>query len=216
MWQYRELVSCPLTVILGAFEHRGLSGYVVLPLLNLRFNILVDENGVVKCATNVPYPDWSARLYEICYALYLGKVSELDALKKVEAVSMFYGGVGVYAVIGGEILPVSIDFVDRSLFQFYILPSTIRTNYKAASLSDWITVQFALREGLAEVLLNECQYIGSSDGDVCIIETSHGKLAITASSKLHRVWNGYIRVVPENAPLRHVVAFDNLGRGEKR
>lgn len=206
MWQYKELVSCPLTVVLGSFEHRKLSGYVVLPLLNLRFNILVDRDNRIRLTTNIPRAEWGARLRGICYALYSGNTNELSPMEMAEAASMLYGGVGMYAVLNGKVLPLSLDFVNKSRFYFYLLPfSTHCGEYIRAQLADWITLQFALREGLVELLFETCQHIGESSGGICILESNLGKLIIS----LNELRGGsYLRVIPDNAPLRHVIAVD--------
>lgn len=205
MWQYRELVSCPLTVVLGSFEHRKLSGYVILPLLNLRLNILVRRNNEIRYTTNIPRTEWSTRLHGICYALYSGNVDRLGPVEMAEAVSMFYGGVGIYAVLNGKVLPLSLDFVDKSRFYFYLLPLSTRCEYVKAQLADWITLQFALREGLVELLFETCQHIGESSGGACILKSNLGKLIISANELYD---SSYLRVFPDNAPLRHVITVD--------
>lgn len=205
MWQYKELVSCPLTLVLGEFEHREIGGYVTLPISNLRLSILVHREGGIRIVSNIPFREWVNHLREVCYATYTGTIDKLNLLGRVEAISMFYGGLGVYGVLGDQVVPMSLDFVNKQRFYFYIAPLVPSKGYEKASLGDWVLLQLALREGLEDILLATCRYVAKSNPDSCVIRTSHGELVI---SRRELRANNYIRIFPENVPLRHVVAVD--------
>ncbi|MEL9999991.1 MAG: hypothetical protein QXH02_00560 [Desulfurococcaceae archaeon] len=206
LWHYKELISCPLTLVLGEFEQGGLRGYVALPLSNLRLNILVSREGDVRVVSNIPRKEWVDHLLEVCYAVFTGNVNDLDLLERVEATLMFYGGLGVYGVLDNRVVPISLDFVNKQYFYFYVSPvGGLSRNYEKAQLGDWVLLQLALREGLSNLLQNVCRHIARTSNDSCVLETSHGGLVI---SRREMHVDNYIRVFPDNVPLRHVVTVE--------
>ena len=206
MWYYKELVSCPLILVLGKFSYEGLEGYATLPVLNLRLNILRPREGCTRIVSNIPYSEWALRLREVCLAVYENRLENLDLVKRVEATSMFYGGIGLYGVVdGNHVVAISLDFVDKKHYYFYLRPEPIpRRDLGEMPLENWVILQFALREGLDVLLLKACRDLTREWGE-CTIKTTHGDLVI--SSKELR-GEGFLRVFPDNAPLRHVVAVE--------
>jgi len=205
VWAYSELHSCPIVATTGSFKWRSYNGWVALPLLNYRVTLLrrSDEWRVVSNASSLPGYEKS---FKACRSitegiLYTGVIDVDLAIN-----ASFYGGIGSYINVDSAIRPVSIDLVDTRTFKFYLKPyeNTIDKVSKG-SLEDWILLQAGLREGWPRIVMEACEKIGLVKGEHCIIITDIGDLLITR--KEVRV-NDWVRVVPDNAPLRHVVNVD--------
>jgi hypothetical protein len=82
------------------------------------------------------------------------------------------------------------------------VPSDFNTNFDKARLEDWVILQFALREGDSDLLLSVCNNAFREKG-MCKIITSHGLLRISDREICEDNW---IRIIPDNAPLRHVIS----------
>ncbi|MEM4487404.1 MAG: hypothetical protein QXK88_01150 [Desulfurococcaceae archaeon] len=205
MWHYKELISCPLVLVLGKFTYGDLTGFVSLPVLNLRVSILVTNSGEHRVVSNVSNEEWLDKLYRVCSAVLSGNISSLNDMEKIEATSMIYGGLGLYSTIDGNAECVSLDYVNTKSFYFYLTPSKLNGSYAEARLEDWVALQFALRAGLKKTLHYACSNISRDGGEVCAIKSSHGLLRITSSRT--PPWGGCTRVIPDNSPLRHVIAL---------
>ncbi|MCC6053065.1 MAG: hypothetical protein LM569_02570 [Desulfurococcaceae archaeon] len=209
MWSYRELYSCPLTLLLGVFEYSDLKGYVIMPILNLRVNLLTTRSGEVKVYSNIPISHWREHTVKLCASIASNQVSSLNKVDQAKVYSMFYGGVGSYIVYKDELIPVAVDFVDTDKFFFYLeINSNMHLETTTSGrLEDWIIFQAALRSGELPLLVSSCRslsrYIGS--GESCTITTDLGVLRITRE---RLEGDRYLRVVPDNTPLRHVVVVD--------
>lgn len=192
--------------MLGEFQHSGLRGYVAMPLSNLRLNILVSRRGDVRVVSNIPYKEWINHLLGVCYAVFTGNVDNLDLLERVEATLMFYGGLGVCGVLDSRVAPISIDFVNKQHFYFYMSSTgSLSRSYEKAQLGDWVLLQFALREGLNDLLRSVCRHVAKTSDGSCVLKTSHGELIVSSEE---RHVKDHIRVFPDNAPLRHVVSIE--------
>lgn len=203
LWMYKELYSCPLVIILGSFNYDDLTGLVTLPVLNFRLNILLSQNNETRVIHNLPRRSWYEQLHRVCISIYSDNLKHLNNYEKVIAASMFYGGFGLYALIEDKVSILSLDFVNKKHYYFYILPSDLSfSKLKEVRLEDWIVVQFALREGINKLLYNICSK-SFEKGAPCEINTSHGLLRISDKNISEDNW---IRIFPDNAPLRHVVS----------
>jgi|YelNatPaOPRAMG01_1025707.scaffolds.fasta_scaffold20463_5 hypothetical protein len=202
LWRYKELYSCPLVVILGSFNYNGLNGFVTLPVVNMRLNVLISRDNEVRIVSNISRHNWYEQLKRVCLSICLNEPMNLSVLEKVIATSMFYGGLGIYVVNRDSVSILSLDFVNKRKHYFYVLPSDFNTNFDKARLEDWVILQFALREGDSDLLLSVCNNAFREKG-MCKIITSHGLLRISDREICEDNW---IRIIPDNAPLRHVIS----------
>lgn len=205
MWMYRELISCPLVLTIGRFIYNNIEGYVTLPILNLRLNILRDSGGELFTFSNIPHGDWREHVREVCYAIFTSKLHELDPMSKLEALTMFHGGIGIYVVLGDKILPISLDFINRKNTYFYLKPRPLGRDYVESSLENWLMLSFTLREGIYDLSMKICNRIYDTSNETCSLKTNHGVLLITTSIIRDP---DYIRVYPDNSPLRHVISVE--------
>lgn len=208
MWTYIELYSCPLTLILGMFKHGDLTGYITLPLLNLRLNLLIDKNKNIRIVSNIYNNKWVDELSKTCMAICKNQVEVLDTLEKILVHTMFYGGLNIHGIYKNREYLISMDYVNKKRFYFRLIPSgEIKADdVSKSTLDNWLLLQFSLREGindlLAEICRNNFEYIDRS----CILHTSHGFMEITHSPGDDRA----LRIIPDNNPLRHVISFSGL------
>lgn|GEM_PF-848052 len=212
MWNYRELFSCPFTLILGSYEYLDLHGYVVMPVLNYRLNLLVSRSGEIRVLSNIPQASWRDSTFKLCSAIATNKLSDLYTVDLVRAYSMFYSGICSFLIYENIILPVTIDFVNAEKYYFYLKPYTdINTpvlNTSRGKLEDWIIFQTALRSGEFDLLIRACKNLtpSSVSTEECNIRSDFGVLKIT-KRKIER--SSYLRIIPDNTPLRHVVVLEN-------
>jgi hypothetical protein len=202
LWGYKELYSCPLVVILGSFNYNGLNGFITLPVVNMRLSVLISRDKEIRIVSNISRYSWFDQLKRVCLSICFNELRHLGFLEKVIATSMFYGGLGIYVVNRDTVSILSLDFVNKRKHYFYLLPSDFNTSFDKARLEDWVILQFALREGDSNLLFSVCNNALRKNG-MCEIITSHGLLRI--SDKEIREIN-WIRIIPDNAPLRHVIS----------
>jgi len=199
LWLYWELVSCPLVVLLGRFEYKSLEGLVALPLLNLRVSILRRDNGSLRVVSNIPYSDWRALVENLCSLIVNGQLPSAGSWEEAMFKSMMYGGLGLYIKLNRGYDVLTLDFVDTTSFKFYLSPRPLSFDIPVYNLEDLVVLQYALRRGDRELVSNVC---ASITGGECALNTSHGVLLITETPPTGR---GFMRVVPDNTPLRHVI-----------
>ena len=212
MWSYRELFSCPFTLILGSYEYLDLKGYVVMSVLNYRLNLLVSQSGEIRVLSNIPQASWRDFTFKLCSAIATNKLSDLYTVDLVRAYSMFYSGICSFLIYGNNILPVTIDFVNTEKYYFYLEPytgvSTSILNTSRGKLEDWIIFQTALRSGEFDLLIKACKNLepSSVSSEECNIRSDCGVLKIT---KRKLEISSYLRIIPDNTPLRHIVVLEN-------
>ncbi|MCY0868945.1 MAG: hypothetical protein OWQ48_07005 [Desulfurococcus sp.] len=208
MWLYDELYSCPLIVILGSFKHEGYYGWSVLPVASLRVSLL-RRSGEWRVVSNIREALWFERSLEACRSIIKGSTRtgfiELDLAVNAS----LYGGFGIYTEIQGDIRPVTLEVIDTSVFKFYLKPKGKPREPSEGSLSDWILLGLGLREGLWRLVADACSRLGRVTEESCIIEGDLGEVAITAGIFSEAGW---LRVIPDNTPLRHVVAYTSTPR----
>lgn len=204
MWKYRELISCPMPILLGSFKYEGLVGYASIFSMNHRLNILIGQNNEVRLVSNIANKAWLDHLANICLSIYNGKIGELDDIDKALAYSMHYGGFVLTGFFNNNTYLVSTDYVGKGKFSFYIIErDTIsKDTMNRATLGDWIAFQLALREGIMELLVNICKRSFTYRDGACILSTSHGELIIT----LDKIFPMGTRILPDNNPFRHVIS----------
>jgi hypothetical protein len=209
LWSYRELYSCPLPLILGVFEYGGLTGYVVMPILNLRVNLLTTRSGEVRVYSNIPHDTWRKHTLRLCTSIASNQISTLSTIDQARAYSMFYGGISSYIAYKNTLIPVALDFINTEKYYFYLeaYSTTPQEAEKSGRLEDWIILHTALRCGEFSLLLSACRNLShcSIGYEACTIKTDLGILIITRE---RFNFNKYLRIVPDNAPLRHVVVVD--------
>ncbi|MEM4528005.1 MAG: hypothetical protein QXS23_02265 [Desulfurococcaceae archaeon] len=207
MWDYSELHSCPLVIVIDAFKTHGFEMYVTLPLLNYRLNVL-RKNNDYRIVHNRPLKEWLSDIEEACMNIVFGNIDSNDFQKLLYINTMFYGGLNIHMRYGEGIIPVSIDYIDKSRFNFYLKPHEKIEKIPRISpgelLSNWLLLQIGLREGIKDIVFKACKSL-SVIQEECVIETSHGLLKIASSNEILDNW---LRVVPDNNPFRHVVLKD--------
>lgn len=209
MWSYRELFSCPFTLILGSYEYRDLKGYIVMPILNYRLNLLISRSGEIKVLSNIPQIDWRNSTFKLCSAIATNKLSDLYTIDLVRAYSMFYGGICNFLIYENNILPVTIDFINTEKYYFYLEPHIdVNTPISKGKLEDWIILQTALRSGDFDLLVKACKNLTPSNvsSEECNIRSDCGVIKITRR-KFEK--SSYLRIIPDNTPLRHIIALEN-------
>lgn len=199
MWQYRELYSCPLVIVLGVFKHKGLYGYATLAVNNYRVNILRKNNGDFRVVSNIGVKNWLEYSKTLCMYLIKGDFGELKPREVAVIKSMFYGGFGLYVAYKNNIDVLSLDYVKPVGLYFYIEPSVFIREAPEYRLDDLLILQYALRRGYIDVV--EEAYFRVGHGSF-ILSTSHGDLWISLKPVKRE---GLIRIIPDNNPLRHVV-----------
>lgn len=205
MWRYRELISCPMPILLGSFEHNELKGYVTLFSTNYRLNILIDHDGNARIVSNIHNKSWLDHLSRICVSIINNRLLDLDYPDRALAYSMYYGGLVVTGVVSNNIYVISPDYVNKKKFFFYLTSwHDVSTNdLSKASLGDWISLQLSLREGLVDLFMSICKRSFAYRDKACVLTTSHGELFITNEEN----FPGGIRIYPDNNPFRHVVSI---------
>ena len=175
-----------------------------MTIFNLRLNILESKTGEIRVVSNIPFENWREEIYKVCYAIYAKNLDKLNYLEKIEATSMFYGGIGTYTIMSGAVIPIILDYIDKKNFYFYLAPSNVEKSIEENNLENWVILHFALREGLQFLLNRVCRDYPQRGN--CIIKTNRGTLLISSEAQLNP---GYIRLIPDNNPLRHVIVVDN-------
>lgn len=197
---------------IATFKYKNIKGYTVLPALNYRVSVLVDPQGRIRIVSNIPYEPWYQRLKDTCLGIALGRLNEFEADRQVEAYAMMYGGLGTFAVIDNKVHVLLLDFINRSSFWFYLKAEDGFGRCGNYDLQDLALMHLALREGLVDLLGEICADPREANGFICKLETSHGVLFV--SNKPLRQESNVFRIVPDNAPLRHVVSFVEGGDRE--
>ncbi|MGC8983181.1 MAG: hypothetical protein ACP5KA_05475 [Desulfurococcaceae archaeon] len=211
MWAYKELYSCPLTLVLGKFFYNDIQGLTVLPVANYRASILINARGEQRVVSNIPFKKWLDHALHICKSVASGNINELAPSELAVAYAMMYGGLGTYAIIENSVYVVLLDYVNTAKFRFYLRYSEMPREVSVYDLRDIVLLHVALREGLKGVLAKSlCRGSSLEPGVFCTIETSHGELLLADRDTY--VGRGVVRIVPDNSPLRHVIALSEEGR----
>ncbi|MEM4718076.1 MAG: hypothetical protein QXE81_04885 [Desulfurococcaceae archaeon] len=207
MWTYTELYSCPLTLIIGKFKHGDLRGYITLPVLNMRVNLLIDMNNNIRVVSNIHNKVWLEELLKICIAIYRDQVNALNVVERILAYTMFYGGLNIHGTYRDKEYLISMDYVNNKRFSFKLTLSKENKldHISESTLESWLLLQFTLREGVIDLLTDICKNYFEYRDKNCILYTSHGKLEITHSPGGAKG----IRIIPDNNPLRHVVSLND-------
>lgn len=204
---YDELYSCPLVVILGSFTHRGHTGWVTLPLLNYRVALL-RKNGEWRVVSNIDWERGYVRSMEACRSIAGEAVEGFNVELDLAVHTSFYGGIGSYILGETGLRPLSIDIVNTRVFKFYFKPREGDPRKPPeGNIGDWLLLQAALREGWVKPVAETCRALGSIRDGVCVVEADIGDIAI-ATSMIQL--DGWLRVTPDNSPLRHVVAVERI------
>ncbi|QOR93834.1 hypothetical protein IMZ38_04055 [Thermosphaera chiliense] len=200
MWIYEELYSCPKTVLIGkAFvgKHPGL---LTLSIGNYRANLL-RKGSEWFLYHNIPVELNPDETVNACLQIAKGLLHEQKGLEKVIATSMFYGGLTFFIEQGTEHILLNMEPVNRDVFRFYINPKGEKT-VKESGFEQLSLFMLSMREGLKDLMLESCAEIGRRSSGSCIIPTSVGELIVSTEEITRKE---LMRVVPDNAPLRHVV-----------
>lgn len=211
MWGYSELYSFPFVMVLGEVHHGELRGYISLPLINWRVNVLLRDDGSHRVVHNIPpdvldekYIEWARD-----FAVY-GKEPD-DAALRIARDSAYYGGINIFLIIGQEPYLFSAELIRAAAFSFYLRPRRYgNEDISRGNLADWALLAFGLREGLRDIVMKACRALGGDAGDACVLRTASGDLAITGPA---REIPGFAKVFPDNSPMRHVVKFKEYKGG---
>lgn len=193
-------------LLLGSFKYGDIWGYTVLPILNYRASILVDMSGSVRVITNIPFKEWYENTLLLCSNLALRRERSLNPLDDAALKAMLYGGIGTFAVVDNEAHILMLDYIDNSKYWFYLKPGKLKRNVENYELGDLVLLHFALREGIPRIVEQVCRKLGEVEKPfICIMKSSHGELYITSTPV--ELGEEFLRIIPDNNPLRHVVAY---------
>lgn len=201
-WKYREMVSCPLALILGRFVYGKHNGAIILNVLNYRSTVLLSGEGGYRLVSNIPPGVDRGETSTLCVHIAKKEIDNLSLHEKMLYRSYLYGGMGTFLLRGNEVIPISIDLVDPRAFSMFLDPRRLFSSVRTASLEHWLMFQVALREGDYSLLRETCRVIGEVLEEGCAINSDKGLLYIRSSATYV---DNMLRIFPDNAPLRHVV-----------
>jgi len=200
LWIYDELYSCPKTILIGKTPIGKYSGLLTLSLGNFRANVL-RKGGDWFLFHNIPGELNPDETVYACFQVARGLLHEMKGLEKVIAASMFYGGLTFFVELESKQSLFNMEPVNTDVFRFYINPKGER-NVKESSFEQLSLFTLSMREGWADLMRESCAEIGKVTGGFCAISTNVGELIVSTEEISEK---GFLRVFPDNAPLRHVV-----------
>jgi len=202
-WLYNWLYSCPYVLTLGSFRIGDLKGYVLMPVLNYRVNLL-GEDEKIRIIANIPDTFGGEVFRQICLDISRGLLDNLEPFKQAIALSMFHGGYNLVIIYKNRAYPLTIDLINTDKYRFYIKPGSSRDVGKHG-LETWMLLGLALRTGEADLLAKACVELGSWMEEKCLLPSINGDVVISIHKLVDR---NYIELIPDNNPLRHVVRID--------
>jgi len=207
-WVYDWLLSCPAVVFAGRFKARGFEGVVLLSLLYPRLVLLGDSGRVVKLGG---VPSWflGGVVESTCYSIACGCTEPGSFLEKGVYTAMFYGGYNVVLNHGGEAVPLTLEVVNTDRVRLYHRVEESATPVEA-SLNEWVLLGAGLRLGDTSLIEAACREVGEFRDSKCYLTVFMGELVV--ASKSDTAPQGYVRVVPDNNPARHVINYDRVKR----
>lgn len=206
-WSYDWLYSCPAILVIGYYRLYGYRGIVTLPLVYPRINIL-GRNKVFKEYNSIPPYMFSEKIKKICYMIVHGEKPVNDFIEKALFTTMYYGGYNMLLEYNNEIIPLTIELVNTKKFFFYY-KKLDKARPITRDVKTWLSLGAGLRIGSKELVFNACKDIGLIDKSNCYIETYDGLLIITMEKLRDK---NYMRIVPDNNPLRHVINYDRISK----
>jgi hypothetical protein len=198
-WDYDELYSCPHTLLLDEISISGSRAYVLLPALNYRISILRRGN-VFREVSNIPGDLDATHVVEACRAVSRGvDPRRLEGpLLRAIAHSFFYGGFTIMVdTVEGETIPFLLEMVSPSLHLYY-RPA----GCGSLGLETWVRFGVFLRSKASSLIQGLCGGEIECDNGVYKVCGSMGEIVV--SYKQINI-PGYIRIVVDNTPMRHVV-----------
>ncbi|MGC9121628.1 MAG: hypothetical protein ACP5HP_01660 [Thermogladius sp.] len=198
-WEYDELYSCPLTLLLDEFPVGRSRAYVVVQSLNYRVNIL-RRGSSYREVSNVPSLFDAAPVLEACRAISKGvdPRSVSDPLVRVVATSFFYGGFGVFVdTAEGETIPLQLEMASPHLYLYYQRPGG-----DSLDLDTWVRVGAFLRSGFESLVSDLCGRKIECRGGAYLVCGARGCLVV---SRHEILGEGRQRIFVDNTPMRHVV-----------
>ena len=209
-WRYEWLYSCPAVLVLGAFKLHGYKGLVTLPLVYPRAIILgVKDNTLTY--NDIPQYMFGDKILDICRNLSKGVLKLEGFLEKALFTTMYYGGYNLLLEHNSDIIPLSIELVNTDKFLFYY--RHVKENQVVErEVSSWILLGTGLRTGYKELVLKACKVLGFEANGTCFLKIHEGELVIITKPFKNK---DYVRVVPDNNPLRHVINYDIMKRNNR-
>ncbi|MET1160860.1 MAG: hypothetical protein ABWW65_07860 [Thermoprotei archaeon] len=199
-WSYDWLYSCPSILVLGSFKLLDYRGVAILNLLYPRV-IILGKNNYTRIISRVPNYFYGEIVKEVCISISKGVVPRGDFLREAIANSMFYGGLN-FVINRGRAEPLFFELVNTSMYKLYFKPGNGQLR-ETEGIDPWIMLGYGLRTGYSEFVEKACRVIGISNENACRISVEFGELVITWGNT--RDLSEYIRIFPDNNPLRHVV-----------
>lgn len=198
-WVYDWVISCPTVVKLG-IVHRGNYRGVATLALTLPRVVILGGRGGLRLINRVPdYLD-GGLIEKICLNIARGMGVE-GFIEEAFYRTMFYGGFNVYLTDdSGSLNILTYELVDTTKLFFYIKEGGgFETQ---SSIENLVLLGLGLRTGIYGYVREACRGFGGLINDVCVV--SSGKYVVLISNKPLKD-NGYLRVFPDNNPLRHVI-----------
>jgi hypothetical protein len=200
LWIYEELYSCPKTILISKTFIGVHPGILAMSLGNYRANVL-KKGSEWFLFHNIPLELDPDETVHACFQIAKGLSYEQKGLEKVITTSMLYGGLTLFVEVGGEPVLLNMEPVNTDVFKFYIDPRGVRT-LKESGFDQLSLFMLSLREGFEDLMRETCVEIGRREGNTCVIPTSVGELIVSTKEVVRK---GLMRIIPDNAPLRHVV-----------
>ncbi|OYT38144.1 MAG: hypothetical protein B6U89_06300 [Desulfurococcales archaeon ex4484_58] len=202
-WRYDWLISCPLILVLGWFKLGRYRGAVFLPLTNFRLNIFGKGRSIVRVVSNISYNTlFSSIIHKVCREVSMGQISNSDFLTDAFMKTMYYGGYNLFIDVHGEAIPLTIEYIDTENYWFYLKLDGERCEMNETNIEPWLLLGAGLRTGRKELVYQACSSLGAVSSGKCVLTGEYGELVITSREYMDKP---YIRVVPDNNSLRHVV-----------
>jgi len=191
--------------MLGEFAVHGFYGIALLPLLYPRLILLSRDGRVVKYG-DIPPSMLGREVEKACYSIAFGEPELSTFLEKAVYTAFFFGGYNLFLEHGGEAIPLALELVNTEKIRLYYRGSSTGEP-TVGELGSWVLLGAGLRLGDQSLIEAACSKLGRFEDGKCHLSIFMGELVITTSEHpLH----GYVRVVPDNNPARHVVNYDRL------
>jgi len=201
-WTYDWLYSCPSIVVLGRFKVGKYEGVSILNLLYPRV-VVLGRGSSITVYSNIPSYFYGEVVRDICINLSRGVFPSRDFIENAITKAMYYGGLSLFVKKGGEAVPLLFELIDTSRYSFYFKPAATPSSLHESPVEYWLLLGLGLRTGIVEYIVEPCLKLGGYSDGVCRINVGVGELVIASKKGFEEP--GYMRVVPDNNPLRHVV-----------
>lgn len=198
-WPYRWMISCPTVLKLGVFDKNHFRGIATLALTLPRV-VVLGKDGTTRLINRVPEFLNRTLIEKICLNIATGG-SVKGFVEEAFYRTMFYGGFNIYLTDGsGSLNVVTFELVNTDKLYFYVKETEgFETE---GSIENWVLFGLGLRTGVYEYIREACRELGGVVKDGCGIFSDRFIFIVSDKPLLNQ---SYLRVHPDNNPLRHVI-----------